>query len=309
MWNFDKLVEYIDNGIEESIHLDYKAADALGKSEGKKKEISKDVSAFANSAGGVIIYGVKEFNDSSRSHLPEKIDPVNHDTLTKEWLEQVINSNIYPKIDGILIHPIRINEAGSQSSVYIVEIPQSKTVHQAKDKRYYKRYNFESVAMEDYEVKDIINRSNKTNIRIFFKPDIERQWYDRFIQKPEQFRISAKMWAHNSGNRVAQFVQVFVSGNAEASEYIIEPHTRNGQPFQLIFSNEEERTITVNGENHVIGTYRTPVLPNTSILIGELRFYSDIIQNQMGLDLLISTEDGSRSLKLEGRDIMERYSD
>ena len=33
----------IDFGIEESIHLDYKASGALDKSETKKKEISKDV--------------------------------------------------------------------------------------------------------------------------------------------------------------------------------------------------------------------------------------------------------------------------
>ena len=52
------------NHIEENIHLDYKAADALSKSDNKKKEISKDVSAFANSDGGVIIYGIREFADN-----------------------------------------------------------------------------------------------------------------------------------------------------------------------------------------------------------------------------------------------------
>jgi len=34
---------------------DYKACDSLGKNDGKKKEISKDVSAFANSAGGLSV--------------------------------------------------------------------------------------------------------------------------------------------------------------------------------------------------------------------------------------------------------------
>ncbi len=93
-WDLPTIQSYIKNQVEESINLDYKAADALQKTDGKKREISKDVSAMANSAGGVIIYGVKEFNQSDKRHLPEKIDPVNRTDISKEWLEQVINSNI-----------------------------------------------------------------------------------------------------------------------------------------------------------------------------------------------------------------------
>lgn len=42
--------------------------------------------------------------------------------------------------------------------VYVVDIPQSNTAHQANDKRYYKRFNFESVAMDDYEIRGIMGR-------------------------------------------------------------------------------------------------------------------------------------------------------
>ena len=73
---------------------------------GKKKEIAKDVSAFANSDGGTIIYGVSEYNDAERSHLPEQISPINRVEYTKEWLEHVINSNISPKINSLKIIPI-----------------------------------------------------------------------------------------------------------------------------------------------------------------------------------------------------------
>ena len=50
--------------------------------------------------------------------------------------------------------------------IYVVNIPKSDTAHQAKDKRYYKRYNFESVMMEDYEIKDIINRVKNPKINL-----------------------------------------------------------------------------------------------------------------------------------------------
>jgi len=156
MWDYSRIEKLIAEGVEESLLMEYKSADALSKSDSKKREITKDVSAMANSASGVIIYGIKEYDENDKRHLPEKIDGVDRTEYSKEWLEQVIN-NIRPKIDGLLITPISIPSDRNQG-IYIVEIPQSTTAHQATDYRYYKRHNFESVPMEDYEVKDVIHR-------------------------------------------------------------------------------------------------------------------------------------------------------
>jgi len=164
-WDLAALQAYITDGVEESLCLDYKAADALQKSDGKKKEIAKDVSAMANSAGGVIIYGIKEYQEKDKAHLPELIDPVKRSDISKEWLEQVVSANIQPKINGVIISPIAID---ADNVVYVVEIPQSGTAHQASDKRYYKRYNFESVAMEDYEIRDIMGRVKHPIVELDF---------------------------------------------------------------------------------------------------------------------------------------------
>ncbi|MDN3669776.1 ATP-binding protein [Echinicola jeungdonensis] len=94
----------IDNEVEESIYLDFKASDALGKTDGKKKEISKDVASFANSDGGIIIYGIKEEN-----HKANSFTYIDGNEFTKEWLERVINSSIQRRIDEIKIIPIRQN--------------------------------------------------------------------------------------------------------------------------------------------------------------------------------------------------------
>ena len=52
--------QLISTKTEESIHLDFKQAEALSKNDKKKSEIAKDISAFANSDGGIVIYGLKE---------------------------------------------------------------------------------------------------------------------------------------------------------------------------------------------------------------------------------------------------------
>lgn len=38
----------------------------------------------------------------------------------------------------------------------------------ADDKRYYKRYNFRSAPMEDYEVRDVRRRHNHPNLKLNF---------------------------------------------------------------------------------------------------------------------------------------------
>lgn len=192
-WNQSRIQGLIDNGTEESLILEYKSAEAFGKSDAKKKEITKDVSAMANSTGGIILYGVKEYDEPAKRHLPEKIDAVNRNEFSKEWVEQVIN-NIRPRIDGITIHPVNID--GDQDKVaYVIEIQQSTTAHQATDYRYYKRFNFESVPMEDYEIKDVMNRLTTPDASVEFK-------FLTVSQMKDLHEYTLEIFVRNQGNLV-----------------------------------------------------------------------------------------------------------
>jgi len=147
----DDLQRLVDDEIQESLTLDYKASPALSNNNKSRDELCKDVSAFANSAGGQIIYGIEE-----KDRKPIKIDQGSD--LKREWLEQVIDSNIQPRVEGLLITPIPV---GGGRHAYVLAIPQAATSapHQAPDKKYYKRQNFQSVPMEDYEIRDTLRRA------------------------------------------------------------------------------------------------------------------------------------------------------
>jgi hypothetical protein len=60
----------IRDKIEENFTLEYKSSGALARDEKSKREITKDVSAMANSAGGVLIYSLAEVRDDALKHLP-----------------------------------------------------------------------------------------------------------------------------------------------------------------------------------------------------------------------------------------------
>ena len=300
MWDLDKINQYIKDEIEEDIHLDYKAADSLGSSPPKKAEISKDVSAFANSDGGIIIYGVKEFNEIAKRYLPEKIDPVIRTDYSKEWLEQIINSNISPKIDTVLITPI--STTNPNEVLYVVEIPKSNTAHQAKDKRYYKRYNFESVPMDDYEIKDVINRGNKTILKIEFDPIMGKTKLSDFLNQKLNFRIEFEIKIHNYGNIMARHYAVLMYVNEDAKKQIIKPIPQklDHDNYQLFFSNEVERKIKLDGIEYVINTERIPILPGTLLYLDKIEINSEFIYKNYELVIFISSEDGNRQVNING---------
>ncbi len=165
-WNQARLQQYIDGRVEESSTLEYKSAGALDVTDAKKIEITKDVSAMANAAGGIIIYGIQEHGGTSSRHLPDRIDPIDRRQFSKEWLEQVINT-IEPRISGFKVHPIEI-DGDPLRVVYAVEVPKSTTAHQARDQRYYRRYNFERLPMHDHEIRDVMNRASTPDVHVTF---------------------------------------------------------------------------------------------------------------------------------------------
>jgi hypothetical protein len=164
----EELQAIIERRLTESIHLEFKRSDALMADKGRS-EISKDVSAFANSDGGVIIYGIAE-----EDHKPSRMDGgVDHKEWTKERLEDIIQSNVAPRLEGLRISQIQLNV---ERSVYVVSVPRSERgPHQdGITKRYFKRHNFKSSPMEDYEINDVRNRRVLVAALVSVRVDVVR---------------------------------------------------------------------------------------------------------------------------------------
>jgi len=219
-WTLEKIYQLISNQVQESLKLEYKSAGALEKTDEKKKEITKDVSAMANSDGGTIIYGIKEYDEKDKRHLPERIDNIDQSKITKEWLEQIVNT-IRPKIEGVIITPISIDN--ENSCVYVLEIPKGETAYQAQDFRYYKRFNFLATPMEDYEIRDVMSRNKNPRFILSFVIEKSTSYYNNLerimdsnesdvkndIPKVENANFSLLITAKNVGAVYAKYVNAF----------------------------------------------------------------------------------------------------
>src|SRR5437016_5914403 len=106
----------IRDQVQENIHLDYKDSRAIRNA--ARDDIAKDVSAFANSDGGVLIYGVKE-----KGHLPIAIDQGVDDAVSsREWIEAAILTGITPRVDDVRVQSLPVVPG---RSLYVIEVAKS----------------------------------------------------------------------------------------------------------------------------------------------------------------------------------------
>ena len=161
-WWSNEIGRMLQDQKPEDIHLDYKEQRSLlppdrGGSGGIDKQkragdISKDVSAFLNSDGGVLVYGVPESSsrdDTGGSPVPGGPQVgFARGEIDKETIEDLITSNIQPKPSSDLFRVVEVPYGSDGRLVFIVEVAAGfGDVWQAKDKRYYRRALFKVVAV------------------------------------------------------------------------------------------------------------------------------------------------------------------
>ncbi|WP_347052334.1 AlbA family DNA-binding domain-containing protein [Flavobacterium olei] len=286
----------IDNGIEESINIDFKASGSLSKDEMKKKEISKDVSAFANSNGGIIIYGLTEKN-----HKADSFSFIDGDIFSKEWLEQIISTTIQRNINGLKIFPIR-NNGNIKESIYVVQIPESQDApHINKDKKFYRRYDFQSVVMEEYEIRNLYGRKSKSDLMI------------------SQYIISYKEMI-NEKARFECVIAVQNIGDIEESSYKVNTYFCNYLPKDLSITWNDTEDIKRYNYIHldnkrvkISANSNCTIYPNETINV--TRFYFDIdLQylndsfNLMKIELLLFYSGGEHKVKIDFKQVEEFYN-
>ena len=182
-WWARELDRMLQDQTPEDLHLDYKEQRSLvppgrggngGIDKTKRAEdISKDVSAFLNSDGGVLAYGVLESmspGDTGGSPVPGGADVgFTRGEIDKETIENLITSNIQPKPSADLFQVVEVPYGSYDRLVFIVEVAAGfGDVWQAKDKRYYKRAQFKSEPMEHYEINMVRDRYLGPDLRLVF---------------------------------------------------------------------------------------------------------------------------------------------
>ena len=246
--SLDDIKGLIKNQIEESLFLEYK-----GEMGNKNSDIAQDISAFANTSGGTIIYGIKEDKkEKEDGRIPISINWL-EGISTKEKLENIILSKIQPKLRDVIINPIS-NPENSSQALFVVNILESPDAPHMANHRYYRRYNFQSIPMEDYEVKDAI-----------FRKGLKESLYFEINKNIELCRLSLKLieklFRVNSEKRMPIAFIPFYSDawNAITSSGLLFTLKENAKKLVEVYSLIHEINYLVEYHKYGIEIVNTPI--------------------------------------------------
>jgi hypothetical protein len=204
-----------------------------------------------------------------------------------------------------LITPIIIDPSRSNEVVYVIEIPKSTTAHQNSDKKYYRRYNFQSIPMDDWEIKDIINRVTRT--QAFLRLKKSRHFdFQMKANPPKGLKMEFEVQLVNVGMKAITIVECFVKGNSTINNNLISPKAEFDEEFvEWNFNNERSFSAAIGGSEFIINTQRIPILPHTFHVLGNIELYSDFFINKGKLNLTITTEDNVFKEVVTGEEIFK----
>ena len=169
--NFDDISEsdlndLIQAGVPEGLVIEYKR-DPYGNSDAHKKEALKDITSFANSAGGHLIIGVKEAKG-----IPTELtglQGVDPDALINR-LESLVRDGVEPRIVGTRMRPVSLSRGGV---AIVIRIPRSwnppHRVSTGRSNRFYLRNSggAHEASVEELRVLFTLAADAQQRIRVF----------------------------------------------------------------------------------------------------------------------------------------------
>jgi hypothetical protein len=200
--NIASIEEYISQRQEENLQLEFKTISRADlSSRDDRKNLASTMSAFANSGGGLIVWGVvagKNSRGVDCANGRQEIAPL---TQFISQVTKFAGDALSPRADGIRHRAIPVD---GDSGFAVTLVPESVSgPHMAKlgEDRYYKRSGDSNYKMEHYDLEDMFGRRQRPLLQL----RLERKPVELEYPKEElSFSIL------NIGKAVARHIGYFI---------------------------------------------------------------------------------------------------
>ncbi len=156
--------EMVENNQEENINLEFKIVNNQNfNHRDDRKNLAKALSGFANSSGGIIIWGVEARKNSENIDCAINIKPIESLPLLLTRLNQFIGQAVSPIVDGVENRALTTENNNGIVVTYIPESFNGPYMAKLGEDRYYKRSGDSFYRMEHFDIADMFGR-RKTSL-------------------------------------------------------------------------------------------------------------------------------------------------
>ena len=169
--DWEAIESYVKLGQEENLHLDFKTvknSDMTATDD--KRNLARGISGFANSNGGIIVWGVDARKNADGVDCANSIAEISKPALMVSRLNTLTGDATSPIVDGIRHRAITNPE--TNAGVVVTLVPETDSgPYMAKlgEQRYFKRSGDSFYQMEHYDLEDMFGRRQKPKIEILFE--------------------------------------------------------------------------------------------------------------------------------------------
>ncbi len=196
--------ELVRQGVHEKVELEFKTKSdpSHGRySNDDKKNLAKELSAFSNSMGGLLVWGVvakKDANDIDRALATARISDIDRfrsDTLT------LVGELIAPRNEDVHVEAVHAAD-GSGAGYLLVYVGRSeRRPHRGEakgQKQYFKRSGDSTYAMEHFDIEDAFGRVST--------PELSIHWeLEPYLDGPQVWSWDLVLYLANGSRKSARF--------------------------------------------------------------------------------------------------------
>lgn len=192
----------VDNKQEENLYLEFKTVNHPVYNDGNKnvdkKHFSTCLSGFANSNGGIVIWGIKANKDSNGVDCANDLKPIKQLTKLINMFNSLEGQAVTPTIRGVKHKKIDNGEDTGFIVTYVPESDSSPHMANFADNHYYKRNGDSFLRAEHFDIIDMLSRRKQPRLKLEcknIKKVLERGTHWRFefiVSLTNEGKVTAK---------------------------------------------------------------------------------------------------------------------
>lgn len=174
--DLDKIHEFLDDKQEEHLQLDFKEVGDSGMDKNDRKIFAKAMSGFANSNGGIIIWGVEACKQKGEEHdVACGLPMVKDATLLLNKLNEYTGTFASPIVEGVRHDAIIATEEGAGFVKTLIPESLSGPHMSNSEKVYYKRSGDSFYKMEHFDVADMFGKRRKPELKLTLRKTTDQR--------------------------------------------------------------------------------------------------------------------------------------